>query len=140
MTWPPRPWTKADVPGGPYLHGTRYDYEIGEALLTGIVSDEDLRLMCWATTSLENALDWACRRGMRSGGDTLYVYDVDLVDPEVDTNMHRPGSDGPISSVMSPHGIVRAVRCAVSAQACMNTSYKAMCDECSGRPSRRQAP
>lgn len=86
--------------------------------------------MCWATTSLEDALDWACRRGIRFGGETLYVYEVDMVDPEVDTNMHRPGSEGPISSVMSMHGIVRAVRCAIPVDACLNKWCKSMCNLC----------
>lgn len=106
----PRLWTPADVPAGPYLHGTRLRYEPGDLLRVDVVDDmpgeENDRLMCFATTSLDGALDWAYRRGLRWGGDTLYVYEVDLVDPEVDVNMHRPGVLEELTSVMSPEGTV----------------------------------
>ncbi len=66
--------------------------------------------MCFATVVQDEALDWAYRRGIRHGGDALYVYEVDMEDPQVDVNAHRPGSLGPITSVMSPRGrVVRVV-------------------------------
>lgn len=108
-----RPWTAADVPSGPYLHGTRLFYRRGDLLRVDVVNtypgEEDHRLRCFATTSIADALDWAYRRGLRWGGDTLYVYEVDLVDPEVDVNMHQPGTSEELTSVMSPRGTV--VRC-----------------------------
>jgi len=111
---PDRKWTAEDVPPGPYYHGSRRVYEEGELLLTDVVcnieGEEDDRQMCYATTSIDNALDWAYRRGLRHGGDVLYVYEVDMAEPEVDVNMHRPGVDEPITSVMSPQG--RVVRVA----------------------------
>lgn len=71
----------------------------------------DTRLVCFATTSLDDALDWAYRRGLRWGGRTLFVYEVSLVDPEVDVNMHRPGAVEELTSVMSPEGtVVRLTR------------------------------
>jgi hypothetical protein len=86
-------------------------YQPGDQLRVDVVNnmpgEEDDRLMCFATTSLEDALKWAYRRGLRWGGDMLYVYEVDLVDPEVDVNMHRPEVlQEPTSSVMSPKGSV----------------------------------
>lgn len=103
-----------DVPPPPYLHGSRRKYEVGDLLLTDIINnipgEEDPRQMCFATTSRAEALDWAYRRGLRHGGDTLYVYEVEVESPEVDVNMHRPGSDGPITSVMSARAqVVRIV-------------------------------
>lgn len=108
------PWGPYDVPSGPYLHGSRRRYAVGDLLPTDIISNmpgaEDFRQMCFATTSHRDALDWAYRRGIRHGGDTLYVYEVEMEDPEVDINMHRPGSLGPVTSVMSPRGrVVRVV-------------------------------
>lgn len=110
-----RPWTASDVPTGPYFHGSRLRYEPGDRLRTDVINsmdgEEDDRQRCFATVCSEHALDWANRRGIRHGGDTLYVYEVEMVDPEVDVNMHRPGTDGPISSVMAEYGYV--VRIAV---------------------------
>jgi hypothetical protein len=108
-----RGWTLDDLPVGPYLHGTRRRYEVGELLLTDIVSgapgEEDDRQMCFATVSLDEALDWAYRRGIRHGGDTLYVYEIEMDDPQVDVNMHGHGDytrgTGPsLTSVMSHRG------------------------------------
>lgn len=111
MTYDPeRRWTTADVPSGPYFHGSRKEYGIGDLLLTDVVNnqlgEEDDRLMCFASTSIEIALRWAHTRGVRHGGDSLFVYEVELIDPEVDVNAHRPGVEQPISSVMSPCGQV----------------------------------
>lgn len=107
---PDRKWTRDDVPPRPYYHGSRRVYEEGELLLTDVVcnieGEEDDRQMCFATTSLDHALDWAYRRGLRHGGDVLYVYEVDMVEPEVDINMHRPGGDERKTSVMSSRGHV----------------------------------
>lgn len=107
-------WTLEDVPPGPYFHGSRRVYEPGECLLTDVVNsiegEEDDRQMCFATTSREQALDWAYQRGIRHGGDMLYVYEVELTEPEVDVNMHQPGSGAPITSVMSACGrVIRVV-------------------------------
>jgi hypothetical protein len=46
-----------------------------------MAGDEDDRLMCFASTSAEEALRWAYQRGLRHGGDTLYVYEVEMNDP-----------------------------------------------------------
>ena len=79
-------------------------------MLTDVVSnlegEEDDRQMCFATTSQEVAVDWAYSRGVRHGGETLYVYEVEMTDPQVDVNAHRPGTDGEITSVISERGIV----------------------------------
>ena len=111
---PDRLWTRADVPPGPYLHGSRREYDVDELLLTDVVcnieGEEDDRQMCFATISMEAALDWAYRRGIRHGGDMLYVYEVEMEDPQVDINMHAQGVDQAITSVMSPRG--RVVRLA----------------------------
>src|SRR5205823_1624045 len=108
-----REWTSDDVPPGPYFHGSRRLYESGESLPTDVVNnmegEEDDRQMCFASTRPEDALGWAYQRGI-GRGDTLYVYEVDMLDPEVDVNAHPPGSDDPITSVMSSRG--RVVRIA----------------------------
>lgn len=106
-------WTRDDVPPAPYYHGSRRVYEFGEWLLTDVVNnienEEDERRMCFATTSREDALRWAYQRGIRHGGDWLYVYEDEMIEPEVDVNMHRPGSDEPITSVMSRRGRVHRI-------------------------------
>lgn len=103
-----------DVPSGPYYHGSRRTYAVGAMLLTDVVNnlegEEDDRQMCFATTSVEQALDWAYRRGIRHGGAALYVYEVEMLEPVVDVNVHRPGISQDITSVMSPRG--RVVRLA----------------------------
>lgn len=103
-------WTSDDVPSPPYFHGTRFAYQVGQPLITDVVNnmegEEDLRQMCFATICMEEALDWADRRGIVHGGDQLYVYEVHMTDAEVDINMHLPGSAPPITSVMSPLGTV----------------------------------
>lgn len=112
---PDREWTPEEVPVGPYLHGSRKKYEPGDLLLTDVINtmpgEEDERLMCFAIVSLEHALDWAYRRGIRHGGEIIYVYEVEMDNPKVDVNMHRPGAEGPVTSVMSPKG--RVVKVAV---------------------------
>ena len=103
-------WTQADVPPGPYYHGSRRIYAIGELLLTDVVStmpgEEDDRQMCFAVTRIDHALDWAYRRGIRHGGETLLVYEVEMDEPQVDINMHRRGMEEPITSIMSSVGRV----------------------------------
>ena len=98
------------LPAGRYLHGSRRIYKPGETLLTGVVNnipgEEDDRQMCFATTSLDDALHWAYSRGIRYGGETLYVYEVEMVDAEPDVNMHGPDPTGPYTSVMSSKGTV----------------------------------
>ncbi len=67
--------------------------------------------MCFATTSRDQALDWAYGRGIRHGGDRLYVYEIEMTEPEVDVNMHRPEAEGPITSVMSRCGrVIRVIQ------------------------------
>lgn len=127
VNWPPRSWTAADVPSGPYFHGSRLVYEVGECLRTDIVSDEDLRRVCFATTSLDDALDWACRRGIRHGGDFLLVYEVAMDEPEVDVNMHQPGSDETITSVMSARGVVIALVLSIPTSECTNPIAHGFC-------------
>ena len=107
-------WRPADVSRGPYLHGSRRVYKPGESLLTDVVNnqegEEDDRQMCFATTSLDEALWWAYARGLRHGDDMLYVYEVEMNDPHVDVNAHGarpyPGVDYKITSVMSARGRV----------------------------------
>jgi len=78
-------------------------YDVGDDLRTDIVNniegEEDDRLMCFATTSSDHALKWAYSRGVRYKGDTLYVYEVEPSDPQVDVKMHRPGIEQKITSV-----------------------------------------
>jgi hypothetical protein len=111
-------WTAEDVPPGPYLHGSRRHYAVGDYLLTDVVSnmegEEDDRQMCFATVSEEEALAWAYRRGIRHGGDTLFVYEVEMDDPEVDTNAHGQRTWETVTSVMAPRGRVMAARRAVA--------------------------
>ena len=115
------------MPPGPYLHGSRRFYEVGECLITGVVNniegEEDDRQMCFATTSMDEALDWAYRRGIRHGGRTLYVYEIEMADPQVDVNAHPPGTDGPITSVMSPCGRVLAVANEVALEDYPHTTF-----------------
>lgn len=103
----------ADVPPGPYFHGTRREIPIGAELATGTVDPAfgDHRQMAWAYTDEAQALKRA-RSTSSSYGSTLYVYEVELDDPEVDTNVHRPGYTGPVTSVMAPSG--RVIRLAIS--------------------------
>ncbi|GAA1150736.1 hypothetical protein [Nocardioides aquiterrae] len=104
------PFTSDDVPPGPYFHGTRRSLAVGTALRPDTVnpSDGDDRRMVWATTDPKAALEWARLRYPLSG-DTLFVYEVDLVDPEVDTNHHRDWETGPFVSVMAPAGTVTSL-------------------------------
>src|SRR5690606_7191765 len=99
---PPKPSNPAAVPAGPYFHGTRLRYQPGDHLRVDVVNnmpgEEDDRLVCFATTSIDDALDWAYQRGIRWRGDVLYVYEVDLVDPEIDVNMHSRGAVEEITS------------------------------------------
>jgi hypothetical protein len=104
------------VPTGPYFHGTRRVYKPGDLLLTDIVNnqpgEEDDRLMCFATTSEEDALRWAYQRGIEKG-PVLYVYEVEMADPQVDVNMYSPRApvyeDELVTSVMSHEGRVVSV-------------------------------
>ena len=106
------------VPPGPYFHGTRRLYKPHELLLTDVVNnqpgEEDDRLMCFATTSEDDALGRAYQRGIDKGS-ILYVYEVEMADPEIDVNMYPPR--GPVddsehvTSVMSHQGrVMRVVR------------------------------
>jgi hypothetical protein len=100
--------TVGDVPAGPYFHGTRSVLAPGALLVTDTVSHDDDRKMCWATTSIESALQWALQRG-RNVGPILYVYEVALCDVIVDINVHQTGTEEELTSVMSPLGRVVVV-------------------------------
>lgn len=141
MEFSQRPWTAEDVPDPPFLHGTSTAYAIGECLRTGTVRENldpeysDLRQMCFATTSREVALDWACRRNISDPNrDTLFVFVVALTEPEVDTNMHGrmhyPGRDEEITCVMSPRGRVVDVAETVAIADCDNDLGRGFCVAC----------
>jgi hypothetical protein len=116
-------------PPGPYLHGSRYIYDAGDALLTDIVNgspdpDEyDDRRMCFATTDIEQALWWAYARGIRWGGRMLFVYVVEMDTPEVDVNAHPRNSPAPFTSVMSPSGRVVGIHTETSLDDYPNKPY-----------------
>lgn len=144
MAYGPRPWTVADVPEPPFLHGTSTPYAIGDLLRTGTVREDpdpeynDHRQMCFATTSRDIALDWACRRNLSDRNrDTLFVLVVELAEPEVDTNMHGvmsfPGRDEAITCVMSPSGRVIDVAEAIPTTECDNELGRSACAVCSTR-------
>lgn len=106
------------IPEAPYFHGTRRHYESGDLLLTDVVNnqpgEEDDRLMCFATTSEDDALRWAYQRGINKG-PVLYVYEVAMLDPQVDVNMYPQRAplleDQVVTSVMSHEGtVLRLVR------------------------------
>lgn len=141
MAYSPRPWTADDVPDPPFLHGTSTPYPIGDYLRTGTVGEDpdpeytDLRQMCFATTSREVALDWACRRNLSDKNrDTLFVFVVELTEPEVDTNMHGrmsfPGRDEEITCVMSPRGRVVDVAETIATADCDNELGRGFCVVC----------
>jgi hypothetical protein len=111
----PRPWTTHDVPPPPYYHGSRRTYAPGDLLVTDVVNnrpgEEDDRMVCFACIDIEVALDWAYSRGIGKGS-VLHVYEIDMLDPEVDVNVHNRadyGSGHSITSVMSTQGTVRRV-------------------------------
>ena len=97
------------IPPGPYFHGSRLRYQPGDLLRVDVVNniegEQDDGLMCFAIVSPAVALQWAYQRGFVHGGGDLFVYEVELTDPEVDVNMHGQGSCRPIESVMSPRGM-----------------------------------
>lgn len=142
-----RQWAVDDVPDPPYLHGTSTPYAIGDDLHVTVVREgsdpdpdyDDLRLMCFATTSVDLALDWACRRSLGDPGrDTLYVFRVELDEPEVDTNIHGtrcwPGRrDEEITSVMAPRGRVVGIELTSSTADCDNSLGRGVCAACRGR-------
>jgi len=111
----PQRWTLDDVPAGPYFHGSRTDYEEGAPLHVDEVNPEDpdperqdTREMCFATTCFRSALQWAHqRRANSNGGRTLRVYEVHLLDPEIDTNAEGWWrQEGGAHSVMAPSGVI----------------------------------
>jgi hypothetical protein len=108
-----RPPSSRPVPPPPFFHGSRSRIPVGADLRTGIVcgqpgDDFDEREMCWATSDREQARRWSHRFGDPTS-QTAYVYEVELDDPEVDTNIHRPGQPPPYHAVMAPRGKVVAV-------------------------------
>ena len=113
MTGAPTEWTSDDVPSPPYYHGTRAELQPGDELTPGDVGNApyDGRQMYWATTDLDTALRWALQRKVHLG-PTLYVYEVELDGPEVDTNMHRVRTpDEAPTSIMAPSGrVIRLVQ------------------------------
>lgn len=63
-------------------------------------------MMTWAATTPDDAEKWARARN-RWNDKTLYVYEVELEDPELDPNYHATG----LSSVMASSGrVLRLVR------------------------------
>lgn len=113
-------WTADDVPPPPYFHGSSWKREVGDELPTYAVmpAEEragyvDARQRAFADTDPEVALGWACRNGQHDPHrDTLYVYRVDLTEPEVNPNVHSPwrGPDsGEVHSVMAPKAVVDEV-------------------------------
>jgi len=119
------PWTAADVPPGPYFHGTMFLIEPGDRFdLTvprlyvpdndwGVVNNqdnqEDPRTMFWGTTDREAALRWGTRYQMRLEGqlERVYVWEIHLEDPEVDVNAHgsaRGLRDEDVTSAMARSG------------------------------------
>lgn len=100
------PFSAKDVPPGPYFHGTRATLYTGTVLRAGVVHPGvDPREMVWATTDVADALLWA-GRGLTPRGTALYVYEVTLTDPEVDTNATKEWETPPFRRVMAPHGVV----------------------------------
>lgn len=70
--------------------------------------------MCFATTDEHAAMQWAYQRA-RHLGPVMFVYEVDLVDPMVDVNMHSDccwlAADETVTSVMAESGrVTRIVR------------------------------
>lgn len=117
-----RAWSSDDVPPGPYFHGTRTKYDIGDELHTDVVSNiegaEGHRLRCFVTTSERVAFSWAARRGLNRG-DVLYVHEVDVFEPEVDVNMDGQlggarHDDVEIDSVMALRAVVRRLHATAS--------------------------
>jgi hypothetical protein len=88
---------------------------IGAALYVDTVDPAlgDERKMAWATTDQQAALRWAYQR-YRQRGETLFVYEVELYAPVVDSNVHRgAGPEQRVHSVMAPSGRVVALTLAV---------------------------
>jgi hypothetical protein len=119
-----RPWTVEEVPPGPYFHGTLFRIEEGAEfdLATpsahfpdhdwGVVNNQehepDDRTMFWATTDLPAAREWGARYRLRLGDrfDRIYVWHVELDNPEVDINQHNRWNTQPsdVTCVMATSG------------------------------------
>ena len=113
-------FTPADVPSGPYFHGTRRALILGTALRADTVnpSGGDNRKMVWASTDAVAAMEWARLRYPLSG-DTLYVSRGGPGQTLVDTNHHRHWETGPFQSVMAPSGtVIRVVLIAPATREC----------------------
>jgi hypothetical protein len=95
-------WAAEDVPPGPFFHGSRFGIPIGEYLRPDEVDPGggDTRLRAFATTSLDEACRWAWQRN-RAAGPTMYVYEVEVAAPEVDTNVHRMPYPQVVTSIMA---------------------------------------
>ena len=95
------------VPPGPYFHGPRIVLPVDAALRRGTVNpaEGDDRLVVWATTEVDDALNWA-NRGYTPPGSILYVYEVDLVDVRFDINFPPEKSTTDAVSVMGSSGTV----------------------------------
>lgn len=110
--------------GGALRHG-ELRRRTGRPLLPTAAAASTKKANCcrptWCRTSKarKTIARCACARrhsSMRSTGPTaaasgttarlLYVYKVELLEPQVDVNMHRPGADEPVTSVMSRRGRV----------------------------------
>jgi hypothetical protein len=91
--------------------------------------------MCFATTSIETAIRWACQRNLRNEDrDSLLVYEVEMESPEVDTNMHGwmryPSQNEAVTSVMAPSGRVIALIRAVPIAECDHPMGRGFCVAC----------
>jgi hypothetical protein len=84
-------------------------HRVGAVLITDEVSpaNGDLRRRAFATTDQAAALQGA-RQRQRHVGDTLSVYEVEVVEPEVDVNLHRRGMPAEVPSVMAE--VMRVLR------------------------------
>lgn len=117
-------------------------YVIGDYLHTTTVREgdpeperNDPRQMCFATTSIDTALRWACQRSLRNEDrDALFVYEVEMASPEVDTNMHGwmkyPLQNEAVTSVMAPRGRVVSLVRAIPIAECDNPMGRGFCRAC----------
>ena len=68
--------------------------------------------MCFATIDEDAALQWAYQRS-RHRGPVMFVYEVDLVGPMVDVNVHNDccwiAAGETVTSVMAESGSVRRI-------------------------------
>jgi hypothetical protein len=95
------------VPPGPYFHGSRTELEVGQELKPGTVNpaNHDCRLVVWAFTNVDQALDRARARPLNEGS-VQYVYEIELEGPMIDPNVPGGASAAESTSVMALRGHV----------------------------------